>query len=385
MNNLTQTKAVIGIFVSLVLLCACNQKKSSISDEKPNSQEILVNPDATGEENVTEFFKEVKFIKLESSEENLIGEITKMVFSVGRIYILDRFTQTIFIFDMQGKLITKIRNVGEGPGEYRNLQDFTLDSEKKELVIYDISHQKFLFYDLNGKYKREIRNGLFFDNLFPLGEDGLWGLVSASKSNGISNYYNILFYNQNDNQILNRFLPFLHPALPGIIQANNLSVTEEGVLFTYPFCDTLYSVAKNGVIPKYFVSCDKFVNAKEAENYNMTSSEVYSKFDDEGKYFRYFHLAETGEWIYFAYAIHQRIFYVYYSKRTKNTINIRKITFDGGLHLSAHRSSYGDYFVSRAEAQVLFNLKEKLTGDIGALAKSISVADNPVLILCKMK
>src|SRR6218665_547584 len=114
MNNLTQTKAVIGIFVSLVLLCACNRKKSSISDEKPNSQEILVNPDATGEENVTEFFKEVKFIKLESSEENLIGEITKMVFSVGRIYILDRFTQTIFIFDMQGKLITKIRNVAKG-------------------------------------------------------------------------------------------------------------------------------------------------------------------------------------------------------------------------------------------------------------------------------
>ncbi|PGH37663.1 MAG: hypothetical protein CRN43_19815, partial [Candidatus Nephrothrix sp. EaCA] len=270
-------------------------------------------------------------------------------------------------------------------GEYRNLKDFSLDFKKEELIIYDMASQKLLFYDLNGKYKREIRNGLFFDNLFPLGEGGLWGLVSASKSNGISNYYNILFYNQTNNQILNRFLPFLHPSLPGITQANNLSVTEEGILFTYPFCDTLYSVAKNGLTPKYFVSCDKFVNAKEAENYNMNSTEVYSKFDNEGKYFRYSNLAETNEWIYFTYAIHRRIFDVYYSKRAKNTINLRKVTFDGTLHLFPYRSSYGDYFVSLAEAQVLFNLKEKLTGDIGALAKSISAADNPILILCKMK
>ena len=307
-----------------------------------------------------------------------------MIFSADRIYISDRFTKTIFIFDIKGKLITKIRSVGDGPGEYRSLPDFSLDSEKKELVIYDISHQKFLFYDLNGKYKREIRNGLFFDVFFPL-DDGVWGLLTSTITNGASNYYNIHIYNQNNNQILNRFLPFSYTAFSGIMHTNNVSVTEEGVLFTYPFSDTLYSVAKNGVTPKYFVSCDKFVNTKEAKKYDMNSREVYSKIENDGRYFRYSHLAETNEWIYFTYAIHQRIFHVYCSKRTKNIINIKKMTFNDVLHLFPHQSSYKDYFVSSEDAQVLFNLKEKLTGDIGALAKSISVTDNPILILCKMK
>jgi len=385
MNKLAQTKTAIGISVSLALLCACDKKKSSISHEKPSVQEILVDPGAAGEENATEFFKEVKFIKLESSEDNLIGEITKIIFSADQIYILDRFTKTIFIFDIKGKFITKIRSVGEGPGEYAYLKDFNLDSVKNELVLYDMAHQKFLFYELDGTYKKEIRNGLFFSKFFPLG-NGLWGLESPGRSNDPSNYFNILIYDQNKNQVVNRFLPIRYPALPPLDAPKNSSLTEGNVLFAYPFCDTLFSIAAEEACPKYVISCEqKFVNAQAADKYNMKSSEAYEKIRNDGKFFFYSYLTETKEWLHFSYAVNKRPFDVYYSKATKKTHHLKRATFDKALDMFSPISSYRDYFVSPVDAQILFSLKEKLTGDIGALAKSISAVDNPVLILCKMK
>lgn len=73
----------------------------------------------------------------------------------GNIYILSGFK--IFKFNPTGAFIKKFGERGQGPGEYTRVgRGRVLDSG--ELVLYDGGNKKFLFYDREGAFLREIKN-----------------------------------------------------------------------------------------------------------------------------------------------------------------------------------------------------------------------------------
>src|SRR5690606_19507132 len=59
------------------------------------------------------------FVVLESNSESVIGNVDEIVITKDNIVVLDRFqTQSIFIFDREGRYINRIHRPGKGPGEY---------------------------------------------------------------------------------------------------------------------------------------------------------------------------------------------------------------------------------------------------------------------------
>src|SRR5699024_7401469 len=64
------------------------------------------------------------YIPLETTKDNLIGNVDKILFSDDRIIIVERFQRhAAFIFSNKGKFINQIGVKGKGPHEYMGIRD----------------------------------------------------------------------------------------------------------------------------------------------------------------------------------------------------------------------------------------------------------------------
>lgn len=94
----------------------------------------------------SEYIDSVNLIPLETNEDCIIGEISKMEIDNNYIYILDSdVAKTLFVFKKNGEFLRKIGAKGNGPGEYTSIWDFKLLSKNK-LMILDFTNNKLLFY-----------------------------------------------------------------------------------------------------------------------------------------------------------------------------------------------------------------------------------------------
>ena len=105
---------------------------------------------------LSEIIDSVSFIPIETNNDVLIGEINKLVFHDNFLYILDsNYTTTLYIFDSQtGQFIQKIRKIGNGPGEYNTIQDFSIN-EKEGCIYLLCDKEKVFTYTLSGEFISE--------------------------------------------------------------------------------------------------------------------------------------------------------------------------------------------------------------------------------------
>lgn len=69
----------------------------------------------------------VKFVKLETTGNNLIGSISQILFSQNKIIIVDwEVSKSITVYDESGRFLNKIGALGQGPEEYVFLRHVAL-------------------------------------------------------------------------------------------------------------------------------------------------------------------------------------------------------------------------------------------------------------------
>nr|WP_320153944.1 6-bladed beta-propeller [uncultured Draconibacterium sp.] len=96
-------------------------------------------------------FDEVQLVPLETSKESMIHEITKFEIYNERIYVLDARQRSLFIFDLNGRYIRKIKSIGKGPEEYTEIADININKYNKNIELLTPT-RNMLFYDLNGSF-----------------------------------------------------------------------------------------------------------------------------------------------------------------------------------------------------------------------------------------
>lgn len=105
---------------------------------------------------------EIKCVPLETNDESIFNDISKLIYRNNRFYIFDREGKSVFIFDNNGTFIRKIHAVGGGPEEYIEPSDMDVD-EKGNIYISDNPKQRILvFSDLPNEPVRIIPVGDFF-------------------------------------------------------------------------------------------------------------------------------------------------------------------------------------------------------------------------------
>jgi hypothetical protein len=100
----------------------------------------------------TLFIKQWKAIKLELTEKSLIGEISRLEITEELIFVLDKKTVSLMVFDHSGKYLRSIGERGTGPGEYSAINAFYLDSSNQTINLFDPLKLSVHRYDFNGVF-----------------------------------------------------------------------------------------------------------------------------------------------------------------------------------------------------------------------------------------
>lgn len=149
-------KEIVGFTILCLGFFSCNISKQ----DKEDNYKQVVNLDL--QLDCSPKVAEIKCVPLETNDESIFNDVSKLIYRNNRFYIFDREGKSVFIFDNNGTFIRKIHAVGGGPEEYIEPSDMDVD-EKGNIYISDNPKQRILvFSDLPNEPVRIIPVGDFF-------------------------------------------------------------------------------------------------------------------------------------------------------------------------------------------------------------------------------
>lgn len=191
----------------------------------------------------------VLIIPLETKDECLIGEVTKLIYQNDLIYIADNMSKSVFVFDLSGKLVSKIHAVGNGPGEYVNITCFTVHGT--DMIIYDHYISRLFFYNASGEFIRDKDiSDIWGEDLFCMG-DKLYLPNSSHSKSGYNHLYTIDLSNSDE---YGMYLPFIEPKdnAGWGVESYHTKLKDEALIYHWPY-DTLYTVRDKEAFPSYVI------------------------------------------------------------------------------------------------------------------------------------
>jgi hypothetical protein len=253
-------------YVALISFCLLiNCSKKTIENNHPHR---IVSVD----ENISEkkmfysaLFDSLKYVSLKTSDSILIKEVTKIKYFNDVIYVLDRRTQVLFAFNLNGELIWKIQHVGRGPKEYSQLVDFDVNEKSKKLLLFS-RYEKIQVYDFDGNFIEEWKFP-FRGISFATSENRMY-IYTGGRVNFINNEnekYNLLFFDNKN--ILKGEIYFKKELESTMIynSPNSFCKYDNEIRFFMPFSNNIYSIKEDSVyveyqfdFGKYNLPCDYF-------------------------------------------------------------------------------------------------------------------------------
>jgi hypothetical protein len=131
--------------ISLVVYPQSSLTKISIN---PNSQK-------KGDLTLSSLVESVEYVPLETGDNILVGVISMFDISENYILVKCRNTGIIYLFQRNGRFVSKIGNIGGGPGEYveYDVSAIFIEEDKKQvIVLVKYPAPRFLRYSLSGKF-----------------------------------------------------------------------------------------------------------------------------------------------------------------------------------------------------------------------------------------
>ena len=149
-------KRVDAIWIAMLLMVAgCGVNR------QVDERDVVITVDVTQsypqKELILQDFMDVEYIPLETTNEFLCQGIVR---AIGKEFIIvtNRLNDGyIFVFDRNGKGLTKFNHQGRGAQEYTNINQIILDGGKREMFVNDQLANQILVYDLFGNFKRSFR------------------------------------------------------------------------------------------------------------------------------------------------------------------------------------------------------------------------------------
>ena len=192
-----------------VFLMSCSTRQAEQSDLPLNGDRYIIDLDVERDTSIplSSLFKNVRTIVLETGDSYLIGSLDDLQVFDGYIYILDsRKAKSLFVFDMEGRFIRKIGRVGNGPGEYSEIKDFTLDTKNGFIFLLGAVN-RVLKYQLDGTYVYtiSIQEPNTISNFIQFYDGKLYS-YSFGKNQSLNDYM-LLETDPEDGKVLSRSLP----------------------------------------------------------------------------------------------------------------------------------------------------------------------------------
>ncbi len=142
----------IWLSICLIIIFTSCKKQACKYDEYKFIYPVDI--DQRNNTSVFDLFDSIKIIPLETQKECLIAWGTPQIYK-NQIYILENRQNIVLCFDLNGKFLFRIDNIGRGPSEYQALWSLSFDRFNNQLLLLETSgtvHE----YTLNGHFIRKI-------------------------------------------------------------------------------------------------------------------------------------------------------------------------------------------------------------------------------------
>ena len=195
----------------------------------------------------SEVVADYELVKLEDSENSLVGTIDKLDYHKGRYYLLERFDNSqVSVFDKSGKFLFKIGGTGQGPGEFEYPYDFYIDDDSSEILVLALG--KINYYSLkDGVYLRDQKisiPGTRFSKIgdhfvFVCGRDEDRVVITNERSQKIDGFF--------EKNVRNEIKPL-----------ESFHKLSDKLLYHMILSDTIYEVTGNEIAPSRVIDFGKY-------------------------------------------------------------------------------------------------------------------------------
>jgi len=282
----------------------------TIAKKKESKYEVNLDGKQENSADLSTYFMNAKTIILESKEDCYIGQINEIQVFNKYIFILDRYiAKSLFVFDRNGSFVRRIGNLGQGPGDYIQLEDFTVDQENGFIFLLDYG-ERVHKYRFDGSFVQtttiKVKNANV--NFIQYYNNKLYLSVLPYKPT--SDDFMLMEMNLNNGEILSKTLPYKYnkgwakPIIMGhsffISRSNNL------VLYSQTFMDNIVHIGAN--IELYIeLKSKNLVTYKDIDNISKSigTRAVFNSFSeyfrDNSKIFDVNSYVENDDFIFFRY------------------------------------------------------------------------------------
>lgn len=103
----------------------------------------------------TVLFEHAEIVVLEVNDSSFIRNINKVARIDTLIFVSDITENHVYAFNEHGKFLSRIGQLGQGPGEYSSLLDFAIDPKRDELILSTEAPRSLFFYYFSGNFLGE--------------------------------------------------------------------------------------------------------------------------------------------------------------------------------------------------------------------------------------
>lgn len=185
--------------------------------------------------------KDIKFIPLETNENCLIANVSKVLIKNDTLIVCDNKFNQIHSFDINGKHLNSFGSIGRGPGEYLSAEDISFNLDSTSLIVLSNNSKKILEYTLEGKHTQDLTMDIFGSKI-AIAKDGNTIIYINKNVSPYSEKFDLLRLNANGD-ILNRSFKIEKEGDYAVSYSGFLGTGLKGeILFNNAFRDTIYEI-----------------------------------------------------------------------------------------------------------------------------------------------
>lgn len=377
-------KRFIGCFFCFCIIfinssCQDSQTSNLLLLSNKNCKTISVDATTVRNVNPEKVFKDIGFIRLETNQKCLIGKIDQIEFYNNKIFILDGISNSICIFNRDGKFVTRINNRGKGPGEYSTIDKFRI--ERDTLYIADNDFLKIIQFSLSGEFIKEKKLRFNFSDFQISNNRYLFYNDNLPQRKGFSSK---LLCFDNEFNLKSKFFDYdAHKDY----RRRNFYEYGEKIRFVHGLDEYIYEILENEILPVYKIDfgSNKY-NTKKPLTYEYLFSEdfensQYAVFPD--------YVIENDDFLYFNYTRGNLGFMLFYSKLNNRSYPIYQVKSNSllscisGLPLNLIDNKFVTYidpykFLEKNREPIKDPILKAKFDEMG---KQVTVNDNPIIVL----
>ena len=240
-------KRLFFLLFPLLIFCGCGENQKDNVGFVP-----VIVADLTNEQvkiDLNDLMKNISFVQLETNSDCLIRGVSKAGFYKDKIFVFDSsYPGHLYCFNLDGKFLFKVGEIGNGPADYVSITDFIVDIENSCLWIGDDA-RKILRFDFDGNFIEKYDTDFSIRNLCLIDAKEMrmairLGFYKANNS--------FLVYSLKDEKILYQKASENVGIIRSIVSQTFFKSTER-IVYTEMFNDTIFTVSEKGLSPYYVV------------------------------------------------------------------------------------------------------------------------------------